>query len=296
MTMAFWAIAALMTVAVLGLLLRPLLRPRADVGRPAGAHDLAVYRDQLREIELEGARGRIGESEAALARLEIERRMLAADSRTPPPARRPVPLWATALLLGVLAAGAMPLYARLGAPGLPDNPLAGRSAVATAPGLSEADLAAIVAMPEAEREAFLRGMVEGLAERLKGSHGDLDGWRRLARGYAVLGEAALAREAWAKAVHLAPDSAEAQLAYAESILAAAKPGTPMPPAFGEAVARARALEPGNLLALYLAGVDALAQGRRDEAAVLWRQLLDKMPGDAPERGPLLQQIEALEGG
>ena len=43
-------------------------------------------------------------------------------------------------------------------------------------------------MSEKERENFIRSMVEQLANRLKSKPNDLNGWRRLARAYKVLGE------------------------------------------------------------------------------------------------------------
>jgi len=57
------------------------------------------------------------------------------------------------------------------------------------------------------RTAMIRGMVERLAERLAQQPDDADGWLRLARSYMVLGEAAKAKDALAKAEKLRPDDA-----------------------------------------------------------------------------------------
>lgn len=57
------------------------------------------------------------------------------------------------------------------------------------------------------RTAMIRGMVERLAERLEQQPDDADGWLRLARSYMVLGEAAKAKDALAKAERLRPDDA-----------------------------------------------------------------------------------------
>ena len=51
--------------------------------------------------------------------------------------------------------------------------------------------------PEAQQQ-MIRGMVTRLADRLKQNPDDLEGWRRLARAYEVLGEAAKAKEANAR--------------------------------------------------------------------------------------------------
>ena len=79
--MVVWLVLAGLTAIVLFVLLRPLMA--AESGRPRGARsfDAAVYRDQLAEIESDRARGLIGEKEAEAARIEIARRLLAADEK-----------------------------------------------------------------------------------------------------------------------------------------------------------------------------------------------------------------------
>jgi cytochrome c-type biogenesis protein CcmH len=64
-----------------------------------------------------------------------------------------------------------------------------------APGPTAGDVAAASQMSEAERSAMVRGMVTGLAERLKQDGSDVDGWLRLLRAYVVLGERDKANEA-----------------------------------------------------------------------------------------------------
>ncbi|HSP96882.1 MAG TPA: c-type cytochrome biogenesis protein CcmI, partial [Candidatus Dormibacteraeota bacterium] len=120
----------------MGVLLVPLLRRRpAPSGRLAG--ELAIYRDQLAEIERERAAGTLAESDAAQARLEVERRILAAgasaDTAPPPAAPADAPLHkllppALALLIPLLALG---LYLQVGRPGLPAAPfVAGKPSAA----------------------------------------------------------------------------------------------------------------------------------------------------------------------
>lgn len=53
---------------------------------------------------------------------------------------------------------------------------------------TEAAVAAVKAMPAAERDAAIRGMVAGLDRRLAAKGGTIDDWLRLVRSYAVLGE------------------------------------------------------------------------------------------------------------
>lgn len=66
-------------------------------------------------------------------------------------------------------------------------------------GLSDEDVKAAAEMSAEERDAMVRAMVEGLAQRLEDEPGDADGWRRLARAYEVLGETEKAKNALKRA-------------------------------------------------------------------------------------------------
>jgi len=61
--------------------------------------------------------------------------------------------------------------------------------------------AAIAAMPEGQRDAAIRGMVDRLAQRLEQNGNDVEGWLRLVRAYKVLNEGEKARSALGNARH-----------------------------------------------------------------------------------------------
>jgi cytochrome c-type biogenesis protein CcmH len=66
-------------------------------------------------------------------------------------------------------------------------------------GPSATDVAAAEKMPEAQRAEMIRGMVQRLADRLHADGKDVDGWMRLVRAYAILGERDKAKDAAADA-------------------------------------------------------------------------------------------------
>jgi cytochrome c-type biogenesis protein CcmH len=66
-------------------------------------------------------------------------------------------------------------------------------------GPSAADMAAAENMPEAGRTEMIRGMVQRLADRLHADGKDADGWMRLVRAYAILGDRDKAKGAAADA-------------------------------------------------------------------------------------------------
>jgi cytochrome c-type biogenesis protein CcmH len=73
--------------------------------------------------------------------------------------------------------------------------------VPPAKGSSDADVAAAANMNDEQRTGMIRGMVTRLADRLHadGGGGDIDGWLRLVRAYAVLGDRDKAKSAAADA-------------------------------------------------------------------------------------------------
>jgi cytochrome c-type biogenesis protein CcmH len=66
-------------------------------------------------------------------------------------------------------------------------------------GPSDSDVAAAMALPEQDRKAMIRGMVDGLAARLEAEPDDLQGWLMLLRSYRVLEEEALLTQSLGRA-------------------------------------------------------------------------------------------------
>lgn len=65
------------------------------------------------------------------------------------------------------------------------------------------------ATPSRERDAAIRSMVEGLANRLERSPRDVEGWTRLMRSRVVLGEREVAATAFRKALEVFKDDSAA---------------------------------------------------------------------------------------
>jgi cytochrome c-type biogenesis protein CcmH len=77
--------------------------------------------------------------------------------------------------------------------------------VAEAAGPSDADIAATANMSDEQRVEMIRGMVGRLSDRLHAQGGDVEGWLRLVRAYAVLGDRDKAKDAAADARHALAD-------------------------------------------------------------------------------------------
>src|SRR5580700_910164 len=77
--------------------------------------------------------------------------------------------------------------------------------VADAAGPSDSDVAATANMSDEQRVEMIRGMVGRLSDRLHAQGGDVEGWLRLVRAYAVLGDRDKAKGAAADARHALAD-------------------------------------------------------------------------------------------
>ena len=85
MTATFWLIVSAMTLCVLGLLLRPLLK-RPSAATNEQEKTLPVYRQQFSELEQDRANGLLTDEQYRTARSELERRVLEEAGRVETPA------------------------------------------------------------------------------------------------------------------------------------------------------------------------------------------------------------------
>jgi cytochrome c-type biogenesis protein CcmH len=256
----FWIAAAILTAGVVGLLTLPLMRRAAPAVSTEEA-DLAVYRDQLAELERDRARGLVEPDQAAALEAEIGRRMLgvarapgAAPLRTAP-ARR-----LTYILCALVPVGALSIYLAVGHPDLPGQPLAER---AIAP---DSDPAKILAT------------VDQLKSKLKPVKEDLGRWVALAQVYNRLGRPRDASDAFRVAFSLAPEDPELGAALAETLVQA-NGG-----AVGEEAKRLFTAVPADSpvrpeAQYYLALADAQS-GDMKAALARWQDLLRGSPADA----------------
>ena len=252
---------ALLTFAALLPVLLPLLRGEAQT-RDRAEYDQDVYRDQLREVDRDIARGVLTEAEAGGVRLEIQRRLLAVAPGTAP--SRGGRARALAAVTGIGAAGgALALYLVLGVPTTP-----------AIPGLT----------PEASA-ALVR-----LAERLRTSPDDPEAWSLQARAMTRLGRWNDAEAAWRKTIALGRATPDTAAALGE-ILVMRENGTVGQEAQG-LFAMAVQGDPKHEMARYYLALAAAQNGDAQSAVAQWTGLLEDMPKDAPGRQDVVRQIEA----
>ena len=267
----FWVICALMIVIALAFVLPAVQRAdKAEVTSDEGRKqaNIAVYRDQLSELQADLRNGIIAEDQYAQDRDEIERRLLedTANTRSKKTAGAP-PITArgTAYLLGIgIPLVAIIFYLKVGEPNLIANP----APVGVPPTATSA------APPERTQEQ-IEANVAKLAQRLESNPNDPQGWTMLARSYSSMEKYGDAVTAYAKATELNAKDADLWAEYAfATAMAEGKSleGKPM-----ELINRALKVDPENPKALQLAGSAAYQAKDYKKAIDYWQRVLKKVP-------------------
>jgi cytochrome c-type biogenesis protein CcmH len=193
---------ALLTTATVAALLVPLLRPRL-VATDRLDNDTAVYRDQLAEVERDRAAGTLPDTDAAAARTEIERRLLAAavKDQAPGARRSDGASWhrfltpALCLLIPLFALG---LYLQIGQPGVPSAPFIARASPAPS--------------PDAQAGRDLAGTLAAARARVAAAPDDPDALSALGEALTYEADGVVtpaARDAFRHALDRSPDDARA---------------------------------------------------------------------------------------
>lgn len=272
-SLLFWALASALAAACLAIVMAPLRRARA--ARSRAESDVAVYRDQLQELDRDLERGLIGGAEADAARAEITRRMLAADAaRAAEAAGKPASgrAVAAALALGVPLI-AVPLYLAGGTPGLPSQPYAER--IARAP-----------------QDLSLEELVARAEDHLRANPDDAEGWRVVAPIYSRMGRYEEAADAYSRVLALEGEEAGV-LARLGEALAFANDGIVSDRARA-VFERARDLDPSAPQPRYFLGLAAVQAGDTDAARAIWQRLADEHGESTRWRRLVDESLAALD--
>jgi cytochrome c-type biogenesis protein CcmH len=272
--MDLWFVFALMTAAAVFAVLLPL---GFGGGRRGGGSEAAVYKDQLAEIERDVSAGLIVPTEAAAARVEIGRRLLAAADRPDvmplQPSKR-LRRGAALLALVGLPVLALAVYLPLGSPRLGDFPLAERAV-----------------KPDAK--APLENLVAQVQQHLQQNPADGRGWAVLAPVLVRMGRYDEAVRALRNSITYNGENAARRADLGEAIAGAAN-GVVTADAKTE-FERAAALDANDPKANYFLGLAAEQDGRKADAASIWRAMLDKTPPNAPWRTLIQTSLERVGG-
>lgn len=269
----FIAFAAMTALAVL-IVLWPLARVRTLKSEHDA--DLAVYRDQLAEIDRDRDSGRLPPAEAEAARTEVARRLIAADRMQDAQdkagmrqrlLRRRMAAVMALIVVPLLGVG---VYGWLGAPQIPGAPLAAR----------------LAAPPNRDDVAILVRKVE---EHLAANPQDGQGYAILAPIYLRMQRPQDAAKAYIQVIRLLGPTAERYAALGEAMVMAENGvvSAQAVKAFEEAVK----LDPTEERANYFLGAAAEQDGQPAKALVIWQAMDKRAALDAPYL-PMLRRAMA----
>ncbi len=258
---AFSLIGALLIAGAVLFIVLPLVRRSARALTSRDAVNVAVYRDQLRELESDLRSGTLAADQYEKARHEIEARLTQDVGKDGAATLRPRSARAAAIALGIaVPICAAAVYFTVGNP----RALAPEAAAeGTAHGLSKEQFEALVAR---------------LAARLKDNPEDAEGWVMLGRSYVVLGRFEEGAEAYANATARVSPDAQLLADYADALAMAQ--GRRLGGEPEKLIARALSIDPNNVKALMLAGSAAFVKRDYAAAAGHWERILTLIPEDS----------------
>ncbi|CAN5837658.1 hypothetical protein BH18ACI4_BH18ACI4_18800 [soil metagenome] len=279
----FWLVCAIFIAIALAFVLPPLMQNsgiKTDSSDQKEAN-VAVYRDQISELETDLANGIVSREQFDQDRDEIERRLLEDVASSSPVSSRPLKpakeglgvVYAVALGLPILAVA---FYLRIG------NPYA-------APTMRTASPPAMA--PTANEDVSqqrIEANVASLAKRLEQNPRDLEGWKMLARSHTSLGKYKEASAAYSRATGLKSDDADLWAEYAFSLAMASDQKLQGKPV--ELIKKALQLDPRNPKALELAGSAAFEAHDYKRAVEYWQTLLERVPENSEVAGSLTKRI------
>ena len=269
----FWLFAALLSAALVGVMLASAQRARSAPIRTDPA--LALYQRQLAEIDTLAGRDLVGPEEREAVRAETGRRLLrAADEGSAP--GRGAPDWAAPALAVVTPLLAVGLYVAVGSPGFPDRGYRTRLAEwrAAPERLGPEEAAAVLTDLTRERPT------------------DAEAHAQLSRARLAAGDAFGAASAAERAAALQPGDAGRWTGLAQALLAL---DPPQPAAADAALDRAERLAPADADILYWRGRVAFAMKDPVRGRAVWESLLAKLPTDDPRRSALAAELASTTG-
>lgn len=263
----FLVIAAGMALIAILFVAIPLLRRRETA--VAVAHDsanVAIYQDQLAELNADLANGTLSQEQFEHARDELERRLLQDVQAAKPAEPVRVARWP-----GVVVALAVPvvagaLYWKLGSPAALDIPTD----------------------PVQAQMHQVETLLPNLEKHLLDEPQDAQGWQMLGKAYMALERYPDAVRAYDKLALLAPNDAQVLADYADALAMAQ--GQTLEGKPTQLLAAALKLDPSNAKALYLSGFAALTANDPKQAARHWNALLAQLPPDSEDANAVRQRL------
>ncbi len=287
----FWILVAGLAALALLFVVPPLLtRHEAERAPDQDQLNLALFRQQLQELDADLEAGNLDRGQYQAARRDLERELLhdvAGQGAGPAGPGQRAPLTALFLALA-LPAFATWLYVAIG-----DSAIIPRLELAATNRANPA--AAGHGAAGGADAASLEVLVERLAAKMEQNPDQLEGWLMLGRTYVALEQPAKGAAALQRALALAPQDPEIMVSLAQALAAAAGgqlAGRPV-----ELITSALAVAPDHATGLWLQGLAAYQAKEFPQAVEHWERLAQGLDPNGEDAAQLRQFIaDAREEG
>ncbi len=273
----FWILAAGLTGMALLFILPPLFRNHAsDEHLDENQINLAVFKQQIEELDADLAAGNLEQSQYDSARRDLEKELLLDIDDQPADSGNDngrSGRWAAGILTLAAPAVALAMYLSVGNRQIIDR---------LGPGQHQAQARA-QAKQDAEDLPSMEVLVERLAQRMEENPGNVEGWVMLGRSYTSLGRHKDALKSYEKAKALAPEEPVVLLGYAEAV---AKSTGTLEGEPAEVIAHVLELEPSNPNGLWMMGLLEFDRSNYAQAVANWQKLEAQLEPDSEDAAAL----------
>jgi cytochrome c-type biogenesis protein CcmH len=280
----FWMIIAGFTLLAMAFVALPLLRKQVTSSITSDELNLALFKQQLAELDSDLEAGVLDQARYEAARKDLEKELLTDVSDKSEQVENKGSGQLMALTALAVPLAAFLIYQAVGSPDIIQR-LASQPA-SSAPATSNH---AQAQNPTAQNLPPMEELVQRLAAKLEQQPDNQDGWIMLGRSYMALNNRPAAINAYERALKISDNNVGLLLAYAEAI--AADRGNDFTGRAAPMVEKAFQLEPKNPNVLWIAGILAYQRTDYQDAIDRWSELRGIL---TPQSGELESVNNALD--
>jgi cytochrome c-type biogenesis protein CcmH len=279
----FWMIVAGFTLLAMGFVALPLMRKQVTPGITSDELNLAVFKQQLAELDNDLALGVLDQASYDAARKDLEKELLSDISETTQPSESKNTGQIMAWSALVIPLAALLIYQFMGSPEIIARLASQPAGMPTASTQSQSQGSSTENLPPMEE------LVKRLSAKLQEQPDNLEGWVMLGRSYIAMNDPSAAINAFERAMEINDKHVGLLLAYSEAI--ASNRGNDFTGQAAPMVEKAFQLEPDNPNALWIAGILAYQRTDYQEAVDRWSKLRGMLK---PQSNELESVNEALD--
>ncbi|MES9992235.1 MAG: c-type cytochrome biogenesis protein CcmI [Candidatus Thiodiazotropha sp.] len=272
----FWMIIAGFTLLAMAFVALPLMRKQVTKGISSDELNLAVFKQQLAELDSDLDTGILDQARYDAARKDLEKALLTDIPDAPQQAEGKAVGQVMALTALAIPVAALVIYQLLGSPQIIQRLASQPATTPAASNQASSQAADMQNMPP------MGELVKRLAARMEQEPDNQEGWIMLGRSYMAMNDQAAAIDAFERAMEISDQNASLLLAYAEAI--ASGNGNDFTGRAAGMVEKALLLEPNNPNVLWISGIVAYQRNNYQAAVDHWSLL----------RGMLKPQSAELE--